>query len=205
MQQAQQLIPFIESRIIKLREKVAIAQREPYEASDSLRAEINKILKEIEETGCILRDVGTGIVDFPAIRLGRIVNLCWRMGEKRIRYWHAVDEGYFYRKLIKPEEFYDEEQILQYVITSREPLIEIDETEETKHIIVETRGVPEEEVKVQHNVGSVEVSWNWSGWSFARSFRIDKDAIVSVVKNNGIVEVTISKNQQPRLSREGRA
>ncbi len=190
---------------MKLREKVAIAQREPYEASDSLRAEINKILKEIEETGCILRDVGVGIVDFPAIRLGRVVNLCWRMGEKRIRYWHGVDEGYFYRKPVKPDEFYDEEQILRYVIMSREPLIEIEETEETMHIIVETRGVPDEEVKVQHNVDSVKISWDWNGWSFSRSFRIDRDTIVSVVRNNGIVEITISKSRRPPLSREGRA
>lgn len=52
----------------------------------------------IQRTGGIAKDVRLGLVDFPHLRDGRIVNLCWKHGETRIRYWHGLDEGYAARK-----------------------------------------------------------------------------------------------------------
>jgi hypothetical protein len=52
----------------------------------------------IHDTGGVPKDVRLGLVDFPHRRDGRIVNLCWKHGEARIRYWHGLDEGYAARK-----------------------------------------------------------------------------------------------------------
>ena len=60
--------------------------------------EIQTTLGEILETGGIPKDLDLGLVDFPARLHEREVNLCWRLGEKRIRFWHGLDEGYAARK-----------------------------------------------------------------------------------------------------------
>lgn len=55
---------------------------------------------EIVGMGGAPKDLELGLVDFPS-RLGtREVNLCWQLGEKRIRFWHGLDEGYAARKPI---------------------------------------------------------------------------------------------------------
>jgi hypothetical protein len=46
------------------------------------------------EMGCILKDLNTGLVDFPAIRDGQPVLLCWRYGEPEIGYWHDAESGF---------------------------------------------------------------------------------------------------------------
>jgi len=55
-------------------------------------------LAEIQGLGGVTKDVGLGLVDFPHLREGRKVNLCWRYGEERITHWHGLDEGYTARK-----------------------------------------------------------------------------------------------------------
>lgn len=54
--------------------------------------------QRLEDVGCLLRDVQTGLVDFPAQAAGTEIFLCWRLGEDAIRYWHGVDEGFAGRK-----------------------------------------------------------------------------------------------------------
>jgi hypothetical protein len=42
-----------------------------------------------------LRDIGTGLIDFPALANGRPIWLCWRLGEpEEIRWWHELDTGF---------------------------------------------------------------------------------------------------------------
>ena len=55
-------------------------------------------LREVAAMGGVPKDIGLGLVDFPHQREGRVVNLCWKYGEKDIRYWHGLDEGYGGRK-----------------------------------------------------------------------------------------------------------
>jgi len=45
-----------------------------------------------------LRDISTGLIDFPALVSGRPVWLCWRLGETDVANWHAHDEGYDSRR-----------------------------------------------------------------------------------------------------------
>ena len=55
-------------------------------------------LQEIQRLGGATKDLDMGLVDFPHLRDGRVVNLCWRLGEERITHWHGLDEGYARRK-----------------------------------------------------------------------------------------------------------
>jgi hypothetical protein len=55
-------------------------------------------LEEIQGLGGTTKDLELGLVDFPHLRDGREVNLCWRFGEERITHWHGLDEGYARRK-----------------------------------------------------------------------------------------------------------
>jgi hypothetical protein len=48
----------------------------------------------IEAMGITLRDIGEGLVDFPALVNGRQVWLCWRLGEDAVEYWHSIDTGF---------------------------------------------------------------------------------------------------------------
>lgn len=61
-----------------------------WRAIDTLRRGV----EEIAERGIVLRDVDSGLVDFPSERDGRLVYLCWRLGEERIDHWHDVDAGF---------------------------------------------------------------------------------------------------------------
>jgi hypothetical protein len=65
---------------------------------ERLTAEIERGLAEIAELGGVPKDLGLGLVDFLHLRNGREVNLCWKYGEREIRHWHGLDEGYAGRK-----------------------------------------------------------------------------------------------------------
>lgn len=48
----------------------------------------------IDEWGITLRDIETGLIDFPALVNGRPICLCWRLGEERVEWWHELDAGF---------------------------------------------------------------------------------------------------------------
>lgn len=48
---------------------------------------------ELAESGAIVKDLEMGLLDFPTLRDGREVYLCWRLGEDHIGWWHEVDAG----------------------------------------------------------------------------------------------------------------
>ena len=51
-------------------------------------------LQQLEELGCILKDLNQGLVDLYSYREGELVFLCWRLGEERIQYWHRLEDGF---------------------------------------------------------------------------------------------------------------
>ncbi len=71
---------------------------------DKVMTRIEEIIKNIQETGCVVKDFEEGLVDFPAIVGGEEVYLCWKMGEERIGYWHGMDEGFAGRKPLEGED-----------------------------------------------------------------------------------------------------
>jgi hypothetical protein len=51
-------------------------------------------LAQFEQRGIVLRDLDRGLIDFPAVREGEEVYLCWVDGEADIEFWHELDAGY---------------------------------------------------------------------------------------------------------------
>jgi hypothetical protein len=57
-------------------------------------------IEKLEEMGVLVKDLDTGLVDFPTLFRGEEVYLCWRMDEDDIDHWHGVNEGFAGRKPI---------------------------------------------------------------------------------------------------------
>ena len=66
--------------------------------------ELRTGLAELLATGGVPKDLEIGLVDFLGLVRGREVNLCWRYGEKQVRFWHGLDEGFGSRKAIPKNE-----------------------------------------------------------------------------------------------------
>lgn len=50
-------------------------------------------LEEFQKLGCLIKDVEGGLVDFYGLKDGRLIFLCWKLGEKRIDHWHEINAG----------------------------------------------------------------------------------------------------------------
>jgi hypothetical protein len=48
----------------------------------------------LRQIGCELKGVEQGLIDFPALREGRVVYLCWQYDEPEVAFWHEVDAGF---------------------------------------------------------------------------------------------------------------
>lgn len=55
---------------------------------------LRRLLLAIQEAGIVVRDIDRGLIDFPAIRGGEEVYLCWELGEDRVAWWHELDAGF---------------------------------------------------------------------------------------------------------------
>jgi len=65
---------------------------------DKVAEQLAQSVEEIQQTGCVVKDLETGLVDFPSLRGGEKVFLCWKLGEAHIGYWHGIEEGFAGRK-----------------------------------------------------------------------------------------------------------
>jgi hypothetical protein len=118
--EANALLPFLESHLRKLQFLQRIAQEkfeemeaikcvgygpdrklilaadfvETKEIFDKTVAEANAILGEINATGCQLKNIEQGLVDFPAEVEGQDVLLCWQVGEPEVLYFHDHYAGF---------------------------------------------------------------------------------------------------------------
>ncbi|MCH8004426.1 MAG: DUF2203 domain-containing protein [Nanoarchaeota archaeon] len=57
-------------------------------------------IEQLEDLGCIIKDLETGLVDFYQKFERRDILLCWKLGEKKIKFWHEIDTGFMGRKPI---------------------------------------------------------------------------------------------------------
>ena len=67
---------------------------------DAAAAMLKSAVEAVQETGCLIKDLDIGLVDFPTLFNGVEVYLCWKLGEPDIAFWHGVDEGFKGRKQI---------------------------------------------------------------------------------------------------------
>lgn len=61
----------------------------------SLLIDMTALVNEIDTLGVQLKDFSRGLIDFPSLRDGRVILLCWQIGEgEQLEWWHDLDAGY---------------------------------------------------------------------------------------------------------------
>ena len=113
VQQANAVRPWVAIRVRWIREahaklvslgersRSAVAALDPnaggsYPGRDvaSCLVEIARAIGELEAVDVVLRDLERGLIDFPALRDGEEIYLCWLLEEDEIRFWHDPDAGF---------------------------------------------------------------------------------------------------------------
>jgi hypothetical protein len=67
---------------------------------DGAAAQLRSSIEQVQDVGCLIKDLDIGLIDFPTLYRGNEVYLCWKLGEGGIEYWHGVEEGFRGRKKI---------------------------------------------------------------------------------------------------------
>jgi hypothetical protein len=67
---------------------------------DDDAARLRGAIEQVQDVGCLIKDLDSGLVDFPTLFRGVEVCLCWKLGEPAIEFWHGVDEGFGGRRAI---------------------------------------------------------------------------------------------------------
>ena len=104
------------SEILRIRDEILAHQPEVWpaverSAGNGGNASLSKIALEFQkldelvhkvlDTGVQVKDINTGLLDFPALRADHEVYLCWKYGEDQIAFWHEVDAGFAGRRPIE--------------------------------------------------------------------------------------------------------
>lgn len=115
VEQANALLPFLAPTLVELREKYEAAERIKLEIDrvaatnggsphhdewSKALARVAELMDRITEWDLVLRDVSTGLVDFPGTLRGSDVFLCWRLGEPEVAYYHSAEDGFAGRRPI---------------------------------------------------------------------------------------------------------
>ncbi len=121
VESAQNQIPKIKKSLLKLRnlkktidailsvriDPAEIGYEEFLETNTKLNKEYHKLsyefykeLENLEKTGCLLKDLEQGLVDFYCKFEGRDIFLCWNLRDDKIKAWHEIDAGFIGRKPI---------------------------------------------------------------------------------------------------------
>ncbi len=69
---------------------------------DAHRATGEQLLRDIAARGCLVKDIQTGLCDFPATLRGEPVLLCWRVGEPTVAHYHGYQDGFAGRRPLPP-------------------------------------------------------------------------------------------------------
>ena len=192
IERAESLLPKLIRLLRQIRGEVALYHRWERDYIDNLR----EVIDEIESVGGILRDPKTGVIDFPAIRLGEPVYLCWRLGERRISYWHRIDEECSKRKIINPEEFYREEELTKYIVREREAIHEKEEYPDKIIVTIDLRGVAEKDIDVKLDGDNLKITWKNDEGRKTKLVTLNKRLKNPSIRSeyrNGILTITIRK------------
>lgn len=80
------------------------ARRAALREAEQLRREVMELLEELSDLGVEIKGLEQGLVDFPALRRGVEVLLCWRRGESEVAFWHTAQGGFAARQPIADED-----------------------------------------------------------------------------------------------------
>ena len=107
--EANALLPYLAPTLIELRDKfeeaaeirVAIVRSSATNGGSKERerwskflARVAELLDRLREWEIVLRDISTGLVDFPAVINDDEAYLCWKLGEDQIAFWHSPEDGF---------------------------------------------------------------------------------------------------------------
>jgi len=100
--EAEQAVQSLSERIMVMGGIVVDGQRAVDNKSrrETAAQRLKTVLENIQESGCLVKDLEKGLIDFPTLFHGEEVYLCWKLDEPAIAFWHAVHEGFAGRKAI---------------------------------------------------------------------------------------------------------
>lgn len=64
---------------------------------------LDTLVHRVQDMGVQIKDLSSGLMDFPALHKGREILLCWRHGEERVEFWHDLESGFAGRQVINWE------------------------------------------------------------------------------------------------------
>lgn len=76
-----------------MRVNIAEAGKQRTEMEGHLQR-VRESIAEIDSIGVQVKDVDSGLLDFPCRLEDKVVLLCWRMGETAIEHWHTIEDGF---------------------------------------------------------------------------------------------------------------
>jgi hypothetical protein len=94
--EAEALLPEVDALLAQAQDHLTRFEQAQGGNGHALRvqSELNGVVEAIQSLGIIIRDVRSGLIDFPALREGQEIYLCWRRGEPpRIEWWHPTGTG----------------------------------------------------------------------------------------------------------------
>lgn len=118
VQEANELIPFLSQKLHELRlvhGKLRVWSNDAPSQNDvtvrggmaadpqyvAFLTRFQGLVEEICSEGCYLKDLESGLVDFPTLWEGREVYLCWKLGEPEVEHWHEIEAGFAGRRSLK--------------------------------------------------------------------------------------------------------
>jgi hypothetical protein len=120
VREANELLPFLSSRVrdLRLAHQELLVRRADVPSSQeimfrggtrvppryvALVTDLQALVEDINSCGCHLKDLDSGLVDFPTLWEGREVYLCWKLGEPHVGYWHEIEAGFDGRRSLESE------------------------------------------------------------------------------------------------------
>ena len=70
------------------------SSRRPTRPSRRRRRELATAIGQVQAQGVLVKDLDSGLVDFPAKRDGEDILLCWQLGEDEVAFWHGLEDGF---------------------------------------------------------------------------------------------------------------
>jgi hypothetical protein len=64
------------------------------EAVETAASELATAIGQVQAEGVLVKDLDSGLVDFPAKRDGEDILLCWQLGEDEVAFWHGLEDGF---------------------------------------------------------------------------------------------------------------
>ncbi len=85
----------LQSDYLKVQQVIRANGHGPKDTGFQVRlVELQQLVKEITDAGIEIKDVARGLIDFPHMRDGEEVFLCWELVEDDINFWHSIEDGY---------------------------------------------------------------------------------------------------------------